>query len=138
MNYKIIENPPYTDWSRVGLELDYECDPLLFFMSSVTIEDFSNLLDCLINSVTYSNRFASFTIYEDLDWEDKEDITIDENEVLIEHHHFGNAVINTKFLKKLVFDYGNKLLLVYSGDEQLTGCFKNDILSRLNLLEKQL
>ena len=90
MEFKIIENPKYTNRIDFGLHLNPDNDPLKFFFSSMRKEGFPDLIQGAIRGEGYIGSPEGVFFFGDLDGEDfAEGNIFKEHEVKVYHDNFG-------------------------------------------------
>ena len=111
MEFKIIENPKYTNRIDFGLHLNPDNDPLKFFFSSMRKEGFPDLIQGAIRGEGYIGSPEGVFFFGDLDGEDfAEGNIFKEHEVKVYHDNFGETIITKQLFCEILFDYSTRLL----------------------------
>ncbi len=139
MKFEIIQNPSYSNLSKIGISLIPDVITLRFFFSSMRIAKFPELLKNVSSDLGYIGDPQGVIFYKDLDGEDFLEGDIFENEeVKVYHHNFGEEIINKHFFKSILLSYSDNLLKVYKNSDELSISWSKEMEHYINVLEKNI
>ena len=118
LKYKITENPNYTMRSKVGIKTFPENEPLVFFLSSLKIDQFPHYINELMENINFGVENASFIFYDQMDWEDKAEFLkysgreIQEDEIRISFYDGKSSysALSRNDFEQVFYDYSEKIL----------------------------
>ena len=104
IKYTIIHQPDYTNVCKIGVLLEPDILPLKFFLSSMRLTSFPDLIKDINADRGYLGDPQGVFFYNDLDEEDfAEGNGFLKSQVKVYHHNFSDELIEKEiFIKKIL------------------------------------
>lgn len=121
--------------SGLKLTLEPENKIISTFFHSIGLEDFTKVLDAILLGHGRGFNFVGFMFYKEIDEEDKKELKIGKNDVLIYEQQLGEEIISKEQFYEIIYDYAEKVI-EYSSIINCPMEFKSKIESRLELMKE--
>lgn len=113
-------------------------DTISTFIHSVKLAKVPVLLQNVACSKGYSQEFISLLFYHEMDWEDKEDVDIQEGEVCLYVYQIGETVLKESIFDQILCDYCAKLSEVYQDISDLAPSWQKEVQQGLQQLRMKI
>jgi hypothetical protein len=144
MHYRIIENPTYTNTSKVGIVFEPDNRPLRLFFAALKLHTFPNALAAMIDSTGYGEEMAQIRYFREMDWEDIAELEgiggIKEGDVNVSVNigEMLDAVLPEHKFDALLRDFALKLIEMHADDDSLPAQWNDQMRAGIKRLEGKL